>query len=113
MDSYNNIKEWNELFLSLSIRIGEIYFRSLNMRETLAKVHKEKRWKWVNSDFVKKASRIYVWLLNHPEEREGLSNHSFESIFKHVDKTPNKPLLDEDNPMGEMLKLYLNFNKEQ
>ena len=36
-------KIWNKLFISLTIRIGEIYFKSGDLNKTFEKVREEKR----------------------------------------------------------------------
>ena len=66
-------KIWNKLFISLTIRIGEIYFKSGDLNKTLEKVREEKRWAWVDEDFIKAALKLYPQL---PKKRHSISGVS-------------------------------------
>lgn len=88
MNAESSLYAWNNLFISIALKIGKIYFETSDMNLTLSSVHKEKRWKWVDENFIREATEIYLWLLNHPEEKDRALSCSFEYLSSHVKNSP-------------------------
>ncbi|MGN1163962.1 MAG: hypothetical protein ACI4S4_04045 [Candidatus Ornithospirochaeta sp.] len=101
------LREWNKLFISISLHIGEIYFHTLDMAKTLSCVRKEERWTWVDEEFVHSSSRIYRWLITHPGERNNVLLSSFEDILSHIDNAPSSPIPPSPSFPDGYLKNYL------
>ena len=93
MNAQTSLLEWNNLFISISLKIGKIYFETSDMDLTLSKVHKEERWRWVDKTFIQEAKEIYVWLLNHPSQENNACSCSFEYLYYHVKENPSSPLI--------------------
>ncbi len=93
MNAQTNLLEWNNLFISISLKIGKIYFETSDMDLTLSKAHKEERWRWVDKTFIQEAEEIYVWLLNHPSQENNARSCSFEYLYYHVKENPFSPLI--------------------
>ena len=47
MNGHFGLQAWNYIFLSVALKIGQIYFTTSDMDLTLSTAHKEERWKWV------------------------------------------------------------------
>lgn len=92
MDARPDLMAWNSLFISVSLKIGKIYFQTADMEQTLASAHKEDRWKWVDENFVREAVDIYIWLLKHPEQKDAALSCSFEYLYAHAKDSPDSPL---------------------
>ena len=103
----NELEEWNKLFISISLRIGEIYFHTLDMEKTIASARKEDRWTWVDEDFVLSSASIYAWLLAHPGEKKNILLSSFEDILSHINDTPSSSISPSPSIGGGYLKKYL------
>lgn len=106
MNVQNSSLQWNRLFISVSLKIGKIYFQTSDMNLTLFSAHSEERWQWVDESFVKKATEIYIWLLNNPKEENTALSCSFEYLLSHVQDTPSSPLIPKLTE-SEYLKKYL------
>lgn len=106
MNAQNSLLAWNYLFISISLKIGRIYFETAAIDQALNKAHKEERWKWVDEIFVKEAEEIYVWLLNNPKEEKNALSCSFEYLYHHVKENPSSPLVPKIIDSG-YLKQYL------
>ena len=100
-------KIWNKLFISLTIRIGEIYFKSGNLNKTLEKVREEKRWAWVDEDFIKAALKLYLYAQEDRRRLEGIESHSMEDIFSHVLGESPDPIPSSTTVKGRLLSLYM------
>lgn len=106
MNGHFGLQAWNYIFLSVALKIGQIYFTTSDMDLTLSSAHKEERWKWVDESFVKEAEVIYRWLLKNPRDKDKVLCCSFEYLLSHVKDTPTSPLAPrfDDSPY---LKKYL------
>lgn len=106
MNGHFGLQAWNYIFLSVALKIGQIYFTTSDMDLTLSTAHKEERWKWVDESFVKEAEVIYRWLLKNPKDKDKALCCSFEYLLSHVKDTPTSPLAPrfDDSPY---LKKYL------
>ena len=105
--SREELLEWNKLFISISLRIGEIYFHTLDMEKTLSIARKEERWAWVDEGFVLSSSSIYRWLLSHPGERKNILLSSFEDTISHIEDDSLSPLPRSLSFPGGYLRKYL------
>lgn len=112
MDKVDTLIEWNRLFISISLRLGKIYFDSADLDFSISKAHEEERWKWVDEVFVKDACLIYIWVLNHPKDKSTFLNCNFESISRFV-KNPTSYTLVTGNVDCKYLRLYMgdDYNK--
>ena len=106
MNVQNSLLAWNYLFISISLKIGRIYFETADINLAISKAHKEERWKWVDESFVKEAEEIYVWLLNNPKEENNALSCSFEYLYHQVKENPSSPLIPKIIDSG-YLKQYL------
>mgnify|MGYP003480915413 CR=1 FL=1 len=112
MDGFDTLREWNRLFVSLSLRLGRIYYQTGDMEFSLSKIKDEHRWRWVDERFIEDASKVYIWLLSHPKEQNSVLECNLEDLITHVINTPESPLPNRAID-SSYLRLYMDdeYNK--
>lgn len=93
------------MFISLTLRIGEIYFHTNDTSLTLQKTQKEERLKWADQEYLTEASTLYLWSLRHPDKIEGAYFMAYEDLL-YLSRHGKKPI-SQSPILGHRLKLYL------